>query len=192
MLSIYLAAVLADDDPDLISRLRKRDPAALSDIYDRFGKLAYSIVYGIVRHPQTSEDLVQEVFLRLWNRVADFDAQRGSLRVWIVCMARSRALDHARSAQWKRRGREETDSVMESLCFDEHVTYDLTVAEQMRSVRSALSTLSESEQTALRLAYFEGLSQSQIAERLQQPLGTVKTWLRTALQKLRRAMEVKP
>jgi RNA polymerase sigma factor (sigma-70 family) len=75
----------------------------MTDVYDRYGKLAYSIVYRIIHHPQTAEDLVQEVFLRLWNRILDFDSKRGSLALWIVCMARSRALDHVRSAEWKLR-----------------------------------------------------------------------------------------
>jgi len=188
MLSIVLAAVLAEDDMSLVERLRKRDPRAMADIYDRYGKLAYSIVYGIIRHAQTAEDLVQEVFLRLWNRIAEFDARRGSFRMWIICMARSRALDHARSAYWKFRQRQNSDFVIESLAFDEDPTHDLMIAKQMEAVKSALGRLTEHERTALKLAYFEGLSQSQIAERMQQPLGTVKTWIRTALLRLRSQM----
>jgi RNA polymerase sigma-70 factor, ECF subfamily len=186
MLSIYLAAILAQDDPDLIARLRGRDPGAMTDVYDRYGKLAYSIVYRIIHHPQTAEDLVQEVFLRLWNRILDFDSKRGSLALWIVCMARSRALDHVRSAEWKRRGRHTSDFVMESLCFDDDPTQQIAIFQQMQAVKAALGNLSEHERNALELAYYEGLSQSQIADRLQQPLGTVKTWIRTALMKLRR------
>ena len=186
MLNIFLAAILIEDDPDLLARLRGRDASAMTDVYDRYGKLAYSIVHRITRHPQTAEDLVQEVFLRLWNRILDFDSNRGSLALWIVCMARSRALDHVRSAEWKRRGRQTSDFVMESLCFDDDPTQQIAIFQQMQAVKAALGNLSEHERNALELAYYEGLSQSQIADRLQQPLGTVKTWIRTALMKLRR------
>lgn len=158
------------------------------DIYDRYGKLAYSVVYRITRHPQTAEDLVQEVFLRLWNRILDFDSQRGSLGTWIICMARSRALDHIKSAEWKHRNRQSGDFPMESICFDDDPVRQIALGEQTQAVRSALSSLTENERKVLELAYYEGLSQSQIAEKIRQPLGTVKTWMRTAIIKLRRAM----
>lgn len=186
MLGIFLAAILTEDDPDLIARLKRKDAGAMTDVYDRYGTLAYSIVYRIIRHPQTAEDLVQEVFFRLWNRIPDFDSTRGSLAMWIVCMARSRALDHARTPEWKRRHRKSGVLVLEALCFDNDPVESISVWQQMQSVKIALANLTENERRALELAYYEGLSQSQIADKLQQPLGTVKTWIRTALIKLRR------
>jgi RNA polymerase sigma-70 factor (ECF subfamily) len=186
MLSIFLAAVLTQDDPELIARLRRRDPSAMTDVYDRYGKLAYSIAYRITRHPETAEDLVQEVFLRLWNRVRDFNSDRGSLAMWVVCLARSRALDHLRSAEWRLRSRQRSDFVIESLCFEDDPTRQIAILQQMQAVKTALGNLNEHERKVLALAYYEGLSQSQIADKLQEPLGTVKTWTRMALMKLRR------
>lgn len=188
MLSIYLAAVLIEDDPELIARLKRKDPSAMAAVYDRYGKLAYSIAHRIIGQPETAEDLVQEVFLRLWNQIVNFDSERGSLGMWIVCLARSRALDHLRSAEWRRRNRQNSDSVIDSLCFEDDPTIRIAALEQMRAVKAALGALTEHERTVLELAYYEGLSQSQIADKLQQPLGTVKTWTRMALTKLRREM----
>jgi RNA polymerase sigma-70 factor (ECF subfamily) len=145
-------------------------------------------VYRITRHPQTAEDLVQEVFLRLWNRILDFDSERGSLGRWIICIARSRALDHIKSSEWKHRSRQNGDFPMESLCFEDDPVRQIAVLEQIQAVKSALGNLTENERRVLELAYYEGLSQSQIADKIRQPLGTVKTWMRTAIIKLRRTM----
>ena len=97
-----LSAVLQfRDDGDLIRRLQARDASAMADLYDRYGKLTYSLIYRVVRNEGIAEDLVQEAFLRVWNRMAAFDAQKGALGPWILTVARNRAIDYLRSLDGK-------------------------------------------------------------------------------------------
>src|SRR5579872_6610633 len=85
------------DDRELARRLKRRDPHAMSDLYDRYGRLTYSVIYRMVRNPGAAEDLVQETFLRIWNRVQSFDQERGALGPWVLTVARHRAIDYLRS-----------------------------------------------------------------------------------------------
>src|ERR1700674_4635316 len=84
------------DDAGLVRRLKARDPKAMSDLYDRYGRLAYSLIYRVVRNPSAAEDLLQETFMRVWNRVGSFDAERGALGPWGLAVARNRAIDYLR------------------------------------------------------------------------------------------------
>jgi len=92
-----LFAVVAEGDAELVEGLRKRDPQALGELYDRYGRLTYSLIYRIVRDTGIAEDLVQETFLRVWNRAQAFDAARGALGSWLLAVARNRAIDYTRS-----------------------------------------------------------------------------------------------
>jgi RNA polymerase sigma-70 factor (ECF subfamily) len=172
-------------DGELALRLQRREPAAMTDLYDRFGKLAYSVIVGIVRDGAIAEDLVQETFLRVWNRIHAFDAARGALGPWLLAIARNRAIDHIRSLSARMdRGAYELD-VREhpSLFFD--MERDVLNTDHARIIRNAVAKLSASQQKVIELAYYEGLSQTEMAERMGQPLGTVKTWVRSALRHLR-------
>src|SRR5437870_43187 len=91
------------DDSELARRLKAREPQAMSDLYDRYGRLAYSLIYRVVRDAGTAEDLVQETFLRVWNRVALFDQQKGALGPWVLAVARNRAIDYVRSVDGRMR-----------------------------------------------------------------------------------------
>ncbi len=177
------------DDSVLIERLRKREPEALTAAYDRYGRQAYSLLLRITRDQSTAEDLVQELFIRLWNRSREFDSSKGSLGVWLLSIARHLAIDHLRSAQTRFSKR---------LRPIEHVTpssfsYDPAGAESriddVRTIKTAFGKLNSSQKLVMELAYFEGLSQSEIAVKLQQPLGTVKSWMRSALGQLRAAIK---
>jgi RNA polymerase sigma-70 factor, ECF subfamily len=185
MLPIWLTIHIADKDAALIERLRKRDPRALAELYDRFGRQVYSLILRIVRDAATAEDLVQETFLRVWNRVQGFDAGRGSIGPWLLAVARNRAIDHLRSTA----GRGERNSV-EFAESDHPALYtdmekDILASDKTRRVRAAMEKLTPNQKRVIELAYFEGLSQSEMAERMGQPLGTVKTWARAALKILR-------
>ncbi len=177
-------------DSDLIERITRRDPDALAAAYDRYGSIAYSLFVRIVRDQSVAEDLVQELFLRLWNRSRDFDPNRGTLGVWIVSIARNMAIDHLRSAQnrftMKLRPLENVDP----LFFSHSSGEPEALIDRTRTVKAAFSTLNANEKKVLELAYFEGFSQSEIATRLQEPLGTVKTWMRSGLGRLRTAMKL--
>src|SRR5271166_5399535 len=95
--ALLQVALRLKDDSDLAKRLKDRDPRAMSELYDRYGRLAYSLIYRVVRDAGTAEDLVQETFLRVWNRAGSFDQERGALGPWVLTVARNRAIDYLRS-----------------------------------------------------------------------------------------------
>ena len=181
-----LFAVLADGgDRDLAERLKRREPQAMADLYDRYGRLAYSLIYRIVRDTGIAEDLVQETFLRVWNRAQGFDSERGALGAWLLAVARNRAIDYIRSTggRMSRSSFEiqETENPAVFADFEREVLN----SDQVRRIRGALEKLNPNQRNVIELAYFEGLSQTEMADRMGQPLGTVKTWVRTALKSLR-------
>ena len=185
---VFLAvrmALTTKNEADLARRLRARDPKAMGELYDRYGRLVYSLIFRVVRNTAAAEDLTQETFLRIWNRAQAFDADRGSLGAWIVTVARNRAIDHVRSAD----GRHAARTV--DLVHAEHPANfagfedGALTLDRARRLKDAFEKLTPSQKTVIELAYYEGLSQTEMAERMQQPLGTVKTWVRAALKTLR-------
>jgi len=185
LLPLLFAIYVEGDDGDLAARLKRREPAAMGELYDRYGRLAYSLIYRIVRDVGVAEDLVQETFLRVWNRAQGFDAERGALGPWLLAVARNRAIDYVRSAGGKMaKGALELEYAERPALFI-NFEADVLSQDQARRVRAALEKLNENQRHVIELAYFEGLSQSEMAERMGQPLGTVKTWVRTALKNLR-------
>ncbi len=188
MFAIYIE----EDDRNLAERLKRREPAAMAELYDRYGKLIYSLIYRVVRDVGVAEDLVQETFLRVWNRAQGFDAERGALGPWLLAVARNRAIDYVRSSCGKMaRGSLELANAEHPSVF---INFEADVLSQdsARRVRDALDRLNENQRHVIELAYFEGLSQSEMAERMGQPLGTVKTWVRTALKNLRQELAERP
>lgn len=182
-----ILAVLAMEDGDVLARLQRREPQALAELYDRYGGMVYRLALRIVRDSGIAEDLVQETFLRAWNRAAAFDSQRGAAGPWLLAIARNRSLDYLR-AQSRRVANtlelNETEHPARFVDFPaEALNFDLA-----RQVKHALEQLGPDERAAIELAYFEGLSQSEIAERMAQPLGTVKTWMRRAMARMRESM----
>jgi len=157
----------------------------MADLYDRYGRAAYSLILRIVRNTGVAEDLVQETFLRVWNRIHAFHSERGALGVWILTVARNRAIDYVRSVD----GRislgasefEEQEGSGASADFEQ----DILSTDRARLLRDALAKLNTNQREVIEMAYYEGLSQSEMAERMKQPLGTVKTWVRGALKILR-------
>ncbi|HXE64837.1 MAG TPA: sigma-70 family RNA polymerase sigma factor [Bryobacteraceae bacterium] len=172
-------------DEDLAGRLQRREPDAMKDLYDRFGKLAYSVVLAIVRDASIAEDLVQETFLRVWNRIQAFEPGRGALGPWLVAIARNRAIDHVRSSSSKMdRNAFELD-VREHPALFVDMQREVENTDHARIIRAAIKKLNPNQQKVIELAYYEGLSQTEMAERMGQPLGTIKTWVRAALGVLR-------
>lgn len=163
----------------------------MASVYDRYGRVVYSLLIRITKNPSSAEDLLQEVFLRVWTRAHLFSPGRGSLAVWILCMARNMALDYLRSTQASSPARLRPLETLDLLCCgspsDRH---DGAVANV--DVVMALSKLTSNQQRVLELAYFEGCSQSEIAARLHELLGTVKSWMRAGLSCLRTAMNGAP
>jgi RNA polymerase sigma-70 factor (ECF subfamily) len=173
------------DEADLARRLKERDPQAMSDLYDRYGRLAYSLIFRIVRNGGIAEDLVQETFLRVWNRVQSFDQERGALGPWILTVARNRAIDYLRSIDGRMAaGALELDRVENPSLFADFSDSALSL-DRTRRLKGAFEKLNPNQRMVIELAYYEGLSQTEMAEQMKQPLGTVKTWVRSALKILR-------
>jgi RNA polymerase sigma-70 factor (ECF subfamily) len=172
-------------DENLARGLQRRDPSAMADLYDRFGKIVYSVIFAIVRDGGVAEDLVQETFLRVWNRAKTFDGQQGALGPWLLTIARNRAIDHVRSAGARiDRNAFELDAREHPSLFGD-LEREVVNSDQARLIRKAIAKLSENQRKVIQLAYYEGLSQSEMAKRMGQPLGTVKSWVRGALKLLR-------
>lgn len=178
-------ALCLKDEEKLAKRLRARDPKAMGEIYDRYGRLVYSLIHRIVRDTGAAEDLTQETFLRIWNRAKAFDAERGALGPWIVIAARNRAIDYLRSSDGRLSARSlELADVEHPSKFNGIEDHALS-EDRARRLKEAFDKLTPNQKTVVELAYYEGLSQTEMAERMQQPLGTVKTWVRAALRTLR-------
>jgi RNA polymerase sigma-70 factor, ECF subfamily len=175
-------------ESELIDRIKRREPEGLAAAYDRFGGIAYSVFFRITRDHSVAEDLLQELFFRIWNRGRYFDEAKGGLGVWIVSIARNMAIDYLRSSQARFSTRllplEDIDPL-----FMSSKPHDIEGALDRRVIKTALANLNANEKRALELAYFEGLSQTEIAAKLQEPLGTVKSWIRSGLIRLRTALK---
>lgn len=188
LLPILFAVIEGEDLPDLIDRMKRRDAKALEEVYERFGKLVFSVILRIVQDSGVAEDLTQEAFLRVWNRVQAFDAERGKFAPWVLAVARNRAIDYLRSVE----GRTSQSSV-EVNTSDQPGLYvsmedDILNSDRGRRLKAACDRLNPNQRSVIELAYFEGLTQTEMAVKLNQPLGTIKTWTRSALRALRDAI----
>ena len=172
-------------DRGALERIARGDHDGLAALYDRHAKPVYSLALRILQDQGEAEDIVQDVFAQAWRQAAQYDASRGAVAAWLFTLARSRAIDRLR-ARHARPG-QAIDDRQAANVVDPRVPPDLQVLseEQVRHVRVALDALPALQRMAIELAYYEGLTNREIAERLEQPLGTVKTRIRLALGKLR-------
>jgi RNA polymerase sigma-70 factor (ECF subfamily) len=170
-------------DSDLLHAVARGDEAALAGIYDRYHLILFGLILRILHDREEAEDVLQEAFLQVWRRSADFDEARGRAFTWLVTIARSRALDRLRSAGSRARLAEQAAQTTPDETSD--AAQDAVKSESGAKVRKALNDLPEEQRKTLFLAYFEGLTQTEIAERLGDPLGTVKTRMRSGIIKLR-------
>ena len=173
----------------LLGRIAQGDQAALRELYDRVVPLAYGLAHRMAVDGALAEDIVQEAFMRVWRGADRYDPTRGAPRPWFLRIVRNLAIDQIRA----RRARGRAEGGLERHMADEGVTpalpEDLAVgSERARRVRAALQTLPKDMRRALEIAYFEGLSHSQIAAREGLPLGTVKARIRNAVLRLREAL----
>ena len=174
-------------DSEILRAIAGGDERALSALYDRYRLILFSLILRILHSQPEAEDVVQEVFLQVWRKASDFDEARGRPFTWLVTLARSRAIDRLRALGSRERtaieaARDVTESVSDA-------ADDAVKAEQGETVRRALAELPEEQRRTLVLAYFEGLTQSEIAARLNSPLGTVKTRMRSGMIKLRELLD---
>lgn len=165
-----------------MARLQSGDERALDGLYDRHADLMYSVIYRILKSAGPAEEVLQEAWLQAWRRAGSYDSARGTVGAWLVTLARSRAIDRLRSEGSRRRVESEAS-------LDPPEPMADAAAEAMQRQRServltALGTLEPHHRQVLELAYYAGLSQTEIAGRLGAPLGTVKSWTRQALSRL--------
>ncbi|MGA2213362.1 MAG: sigma-70 family RNA polymerase sigma factor [Bryobacteraceae bacterium] len=185
ILPLILALYGGPQEGELIARLQRRDPQALAEVYDLYGRLAYALVLRVVRDKAIAEDLVQETFLRVWNRSGSLDAAKGALGPWVLAIARNRAIDYLRSTEGRGRSSAVELDETEHASLYREMENGILVSDQVRRVKAAMEKLAPNQRTVVELAYFEGLSQPEMSAKMGQPLGTIKTWVRTALQSLR-------
>jgi RNA polymerase sigma-70 factor (ECF subfamily) len=168
----------------LIERVAEQDREAFRQLYDGFASLIFTLAMRMLRTRPDAEDLLQEVFAQVWRQAANYRAERGSPEAWMINIARSRAIDKIRSMRRMDKSFVLTDDPARAES-SENVEFSAAESETRVTMNSALASLPEAQRKVLELAYFDGLTQSEIAERLAEPLGTVKTRIRSGLQRLK-------
>jgi RNA polymerase sigma-70 factor (ECF subfamily) len=169
-----------------MERVCQRDESALSELYDRYAGMLTSVLTRIVRDDQAAEEILQDVFYQLWRAPERFDGSRGSLPGWLMVISRNRAISRLRKKN-PAAGGEELNEGAVALPFN--LESEVSQKQLLGLVRGALETLPGEQRAAVELAYFEGMTHSEIAARTGDPLGTVKTRLRTAMETLRRNLQ---
>jgi RNA polymerase sigma-70 factor (ECF subfamily) len=180
-------------DTDLVSRAAGGDERGMAELYDRYGQVLYAVAYRIVGQRADAEEVVLDAFAQAWREATRFEAARGSVAGWLTTIARSRALDLVRARSRRERitanaAADRPDSAPAMGGWRVDPSSGVEHAERRTQVQLALESLSPPQRRAIELAFFEGLSQSEIADLLQEPLGTIKTRVRLGMQKLRESL----
>ena len=175
-------------DQELVALVRQRDEGAFAALYDRYGRLAFAVALRLLRDSARAEEVVQDAFLKLWQLPGSYTPERGRFQAWFLSVVHHRAVDVLRTMGGERgRLTDATDGMLAAALPDPApaVEEQVVQANERHTVVHALNELPEAQREAISLAYFDGLSQSEIAARLGQPLGTIKTRIRTGMQRLR-------
>jgi RNA polymerase sigma factor (sigma-70 family) len=184
------ADVGEERDRRLIGRIAGGDRDAFRDLFRRYAPAAMALARRVVRQPHIAEEMVQEAFLSVWKNPRRYDPARGTVRAWLMTTVHHRAVDAVRSEEAQRRRSEVVESLTDAASEDpaETVVEALGLPEERAAVRRALQDLPQEQRQAIELMYFSGMSQSQIAQRLGLPLGTVKSRTLLAMRRLRAAL----
>jgi RNA polymerase sigma-70 factor (ECF subfamily) len=178
-------------DRELMQRLASRERGALGELFDRHGSAVLGLLIRLLRRREEAEELMQEVFLQAWNRAESYRPEASAPRSWLLMIARSRAIDQIRSRAARRRREQEVGEAAElnghPIALPEGLDR-LERSERKRLVARALGGLGEDQRTAIELAFFGGLSHREVAEKLDAPLGTVKSRILLGMKKLRRSL----
>lgn len=183
---------VAPPDEELMAGLADGEVGSLEQLYDRYSSLVFSVSLRVLSDRQLAEDVTQEVFLRLWRQPRSYDAGRGRFVSWLMSVTRNRAIDEQRRITRRRRVEKPGDDATPELPGPERFhdpQLEAELAEDRRRVRQAMTRLPPPQREVIELAYFSGLTQTQIAQRTGEPLGTVKTRIRLGMRKLRGALE---
>ena len=168
---------------ELLRRIGAGDLRSFEELYRRFGGMLFATIIRILNHQEAAEDVLQEVFLQLWRRPSAFDAARGTLATWLAVITRNRAIDSLR----KRRPETDIEDVVLSVSPD--LAGDAERSRAAEKVRGVMVDMAPAQRSALEMAYWEGMSHSEIASKTGEPLGTVKTRIRSGLIALRKAFQ---
>ena len=178
----------------IVQRLAAGDEAALAELYDRHGRLAYSLACSIVADPSDAEEVVADAFAQVWRNAASFDSQRGGALAWLATIVRTRALDLLRAQRRRARVVERVATLADDdgragvAPSSDSPERGIEQSEARVLVQRSLAELPPPQRRVIELAYYGGLSQSEIAEQLAEPLGTVKTRMRAGMEKLRQSL----
>lgn len=176
-----------DAEIALLRRVAQGDRRSFEELYERFSGVLFSTAYRVLNNQEAAEDVLQDVFVQIWEKAPLYDPTRGKPMTWAVTLTRNKSIDRLRSTQ--RRNRLQDDVQRESETFeqfDDRSSFDaLASGEANMLVREAIQKLSKDQREAIELAFFSSLTQTEIAERLQEPLGTIKARIRRGLMKLR-------
>jgi RNA polymerase sigma-70 factor (ECF subfamily) len=173
------------NDTALISGVRSRNQDAMAQLYDRYSSVAYAVALRVLGDTGAAEDVLQEIFMQLWRNPGAFDASRGNLAPWLAVIARNRAVDVLR----KRKPQTELTDTLISV--EQDLAGEADRGRTVEKVRAILQEMPQHQRSALEMAYFEGYSHSEISEKTGEPLGTVKTRIRSGLMLLRKAVETR-
>jgi len=177
-------------DPALVHRLLRQDVNAFEQLYNRHSRIVYALVLRILQQASTAEEVVQDVFLQLWRNAAAYDIERGPFVPWLLALARNRALDQLRlKSERQRRREEQAEELPPVITAPPQYEKELDERRRVERVRVLMGGLLPQQRRAIELAYFEGLSHSEIADKLKEPLGTVKSWIRNGLLRLKEGLQ---
>jgi RNA polymerase sigma-70 factor (ECF subfamily) len=168
-------------DVSLVWAMRSGDESAIATLYDRYSSIVYAVALRVLGDTGAAEDVLQEVFMQLWRNPGVFDSSRGNLGAWLGVISRNRAIDAL------RKRRPETDIADVVVSVEPDMAGEAERAQVMEKVRGTLGSMPAAQRSALEMAYFEGLTHTEIATKTGEPLGTIKTRIRTGLQALRKA-----
>ncbi len=171
------------DDSFLLGRIQRGDEGAVATLYDRYSKVVYSVALRVLRDPAAAEDVLQDIFMQIWRKPDSFISTRGSLAGWLAVIARNRSIDSLR----RRKPQDSVDEVVLSSSFNLAEESERNI--MMERARSVMTGLPAEQRKVLEMAFFDGLTHSEIAELTGDPLGTVKTRIRAGLLVLRKAMQ---
>jgi RNA polymerase sigma-70 factor, ECF subfamily len=168
-----------------LERMARGDHEALAELYDRHGRLVYSLALRILRDQSDAEDIVQEVFSQAWRQAVRYDRSRGKPVAWLLNLTRSRAIDRLRGRRARPDAAAADPAALDLADLSQPVDEQIALSHQAARIRTAVGELSVLQRVAIELAFYEGLTHVEIADRLELPLGTVKTRIRQGLLKLR-------
>lgn len=182
------AHLRSDDEVELMKRIKAKDDKALGELYDLYNRLLFGMIISIVKKREEAEDVLQEVFVKIWEKAYTFNEERGNVYSWIVTLTRNKAIDRIRSKGYKtsQKASQDVDAPEFTLEGDKFDPLETTIfSDRAELVRKALGEIPESQSEVLKIAYYRGMTQSEISDHLEIPLGTVKTRMRQGMIKLK-------